>query len=365
LIGSGTDQLGGNLNVDVGPSGLFLLGGATTSEAIGSLQLFRLGSVAGDADTTAGGTLIMNGDIRSRNAGLTTGATPAGTVSGNVNLNGGRNFSAQDSFVIDPAADLIIHAQLSNGSFTANEFGTTMVTNPLNTNNGASVNGQALDFNQSHNFGLAFPTDGTLIPTTAGALGTGNVTINAGGLLLLDNVTYGNQNFITDGATLTVAGGRLELIGSNTGSTEVIGNLTLNAGNNFATRAEIVINSSAGGITELQAAALTRNGQSLTNFIGVGADLGETTNSRIHQQFALYSGHGARPRWVRPGYRRRWERRGSAVLLRPCHHVRQRYQRWRQCDRTARWHGTRSQSRFDCQQHHRRFDPGEWCHGQW
>ena len=157
-----------------------------------------------------------------------------------------------------------------------------MLTNATNSfAGGATVSGQALDFNASHTIGLAFPYGGTLIPTVAGVLGTGNVTVNPGGRLLLDNVTYGNQNFIPNAATLTVAGGRLELIGNAAGTTELVGNLTLNAGNNFSTRSELVINSAAGGVTELQAPAFTRNGQSLTSFIGVGADLGSTTNSRI------------------------------------------------------------------------------------
>ena len=278
LVGSGTDELGNNLSITIGASGQFSMSGSKVSEAIGSATMQRIGSYAGDINTGTA-SLIMNGDIVASNAAATTAATAAATVNGFVNLNGSRNLTANDSYVFNAADDLVINALLSNGTVNTNAFGTVLLTNPGNSYaGGTNVNSATLDFNASYPNGLAFLVGGTL--RTTGSLSTGNVAVNAGANLTLDN-TAGNQNFIADTATLTVAGGRVNLIGNAAGSTETIATLTINAGDNAGTNSRVNIDSSAGGVTILQAGAMTRGGQGSAEFIGTGADLGSATNSRI------------------------------------------------------------------------------------
>src|SRR5262249_32940484 len=149
----------------------------------------------------------------------TTGATAAATVSGNLNLNGSRNFTAHDSYVLNAADDLVVSALISNGTLNTNAFGTAVLTNAGNTYGATNVNSATLDFNANYNHGLGYPVGGTLVVRGAGVLGTGNVTVNAGGTLVLDN-SAGNANRIPDAATLTVAGGNVVLIGNSAGSNE-------------------------------------------------------------------------------------------------------------------------------------------------
>src|SRR5206468_3035131 len=140
----------------------------------------------------------------------TTGATPAATVAGNINLNGSRNLTANDTYALNPADDLVINALLSNGTVNTNAFGTVVLTNAGNSyTGGTNVNAQTLDFNSAFTHGLNTQVGGTLVVRGAGILGpSGNVAVNAGATLVLDN-TAGNANRIADAATLTVAGGNL------------------------------------------------------------------------------------------------------------------------------------------------------------
>jgi autotransporter-associated beta strand protein len=280
LIGTGTDQLGGNLNVDVNASGLFSLAG-TATEQIGQLQLFRLGGIAGAADSGAG-TLTITANLFASNAGLTTGATPAATVAGNLNLGGAnRNFSARDSYVLSPNDDLIVSALISNGGVVSNEYGTTVLTNPGNSYaGGTSVNGFALDSTFAHTHGMATLVGSTLIVRGDGALGTGNVAANAGGTLILDNSTV-IANRIADAATLTIANGRVSMVGNAVASTEVIGTLTINAGSDGGQHGQLEVDSTLGGQTVLQASALTRGTGGVVNFAGVGANLGTGNPSQV------------------------------------------------------------------------------------
>ncbi len=284
LIGSGTDQIGGNLNVVVRASGQLLFGDSTSSESIGTLTLERLSGIAGDVDTSGGmstPTLILTNTLTVNNAGVTTGATPAATVSGNLNMSGTRSFTVNDSFAQDSAEDLVVSALLSNGLLQKDGYGTMAVTNGANSYvSGTTVNSAALDFNASYNHGLTFPLSGTLIARAGGVLGTGNVTVNSGGTLILDNTSV-NADRITDVATLTLAGGTLNLIGNAGGTTEVVTTLTINAGDNTGKHAAITVDSSAGGVTILEATSLTRGGGAAAHFTGIGDELGNTTTSRI------------------------------------------------------------------------------------
>ena len=285
LIGSGTDQIGGNLNVDVGANGQLLFGGATTAETINQLQLFRLGSVAGDVDTTGAGALTIVANVLTSNAGLTTGATPAASIAGGLNLNATtRNLNASDSYVLDPAEDLVISALISNGSINVNgdavRSGTVALTNSANSYAATTVNSQIVDFNQSFNHGLNTFVAGTLVVRNSGVLGTGNVTVQPGAALVLDNTTA-NANRIPDAATVTMNAGNLFLIGNAGGSNETIATLTLNSGDNAGQGNRLTVNSSAGGITVLQTTSLTRGASGSAEFFGVGADLDDTTTSRI------------------------------------------------------------------------------------
>lgn len=285
LIGSGTDQIGGNLNVDIGFNGQLLLAGATATELINQLQIFRLGNLAGSVDTGTA-TLSVNANIFASNAGLTTGTTPAAVIAGNLNLNGAlRNVNASDSYALDPAEDLLITALISNGSINVNgdggRSGTVALTNGGNSYaGGTTVTGQTIDFNASFTNGTNVLVSGTLVARGGGVLGTGAVAVNSGATLVLDN-TSTIANRIGNAAALTITGGTLTLIG-NAGAavTEQVGALTINAGTNAGIDATIRIDDN-GQVTELLAASLARGAGALVHFVGVDSDLQDNSNARV------------------------------------------------------------------------------------
>ncbi|MCA9209980.1 MAG: hypothetical protein KDA55_16585, partial [Planctomycetales bacterium] len=162
---------------------------------------------------------------------------------------------------------------------TKSGYGTLVLTG-ANIHGATTVSASAINHTSQFTNGSNDLIGGTLIVRDNGVLGSGTVTVNAGTRLVLDN-TAAPIDRIPDAANLTVAGGELELIGAAAGVTEVVNVLSINAGNNAASNTRIIIDSTAGGVTELQAATLTRNGQATAHFVGRGADLGDTSNSRL------------------------------------------------------------------------------------
>lgn len=132
---------------------------------------------------------------------------------------------------------------------------------------------------------------GTLVLRNGGRLaGATSVNVNGGGVLRLDN-TASSADRVNNAAAVTVSGGAVTLVGNSGGTTEQIGALTFNPIINPAstistqlnqgTDSIVTIDSSAGGVAELQATSLVRNVGASAHFVGVGADLGSTTNSRL------------------------------------------------------------------------------------
>jgi fibronectin-binding autotransporter adhesin len=265
LIGTSLDQIGGAVPMTVAASGLFSLAGSLTEQIPGAITLQRLMSVAGGIDSSATRTLILGGNIDVANAGMTTGATPAATISGNLNAGGARTITTNDSYVLNAAEDLIISAIISNATPTFAGAGTAALTG-VNTYAGTTaVNSATLDFNGSFNNGLNAVVNGVLVVRGAGTLGTGAVSVTSGASLVLDN-SGTDVNRIADGVTVTVANGRLRLIGNAAGSNEVFNLLTINAGGDVGRNSQIEVDSTAGGVTVLAPNSLTRGAGAVANF---------------------------------------------------------------------------------------------------
>ncbi|MFN4257798.1 MAG: autotransporter-associated beta strand repeat-containing protein, partial [Gemmataceae bacterium] len=223
---------------------------------------------------TGAGTLQINttSTMISATGYFTDGTTPAGTIEGNLNLGGaGRTITVNDTFVASDAEDLVISAVIGqtaaagvtkSGNGTLALLGSNTFTGTTTVN--AAFNTSARGFTGS----LVLRGGGTLNNATGGA-----VTVNSGATLVLDN-SAGSVDRIRDTSTVTLAGGMLDFIAHEDGTTEQIGTLTINAGNNTANS---VIRSTKTGDGDAQfiATSLTRGAGGLVHFIGVGADLGE------------------------------------------------------------------------------------------
>lgn len=280
LIGASNDHIGGAVPMNVGPSGLFTMAGATTAETQpnAAITIQRWFNGAGIIDTTATRTLNLGNNVNVSNLGYTDGATPAAQIMGQLDtLATTRSFGVADSLTLDPAEDLVISAVITStttaGGFTKDGYGTAALT-AVNTYQGTtSVNaGTQVD-------GLLTRVGGTLVARNAGVLGTSNALVNEGATLTLNNTSV-NANRIVDAATLDLRG-VLNLIGNSAGTTELVGVTTVNVVNNGGPTPKINVDSSAGGVTELQLASLVRGGSATIEFEGTGANLGSATNSRI------------------------------------------------------------------------------------
>ncbi len=282
LLGTSADQIGGTVPVNVGPSGLLTMAGAATEVIPGVITLQRWMNGAGVIDTTATRALNLNAGVNVTNLGFTDGSTPAAQIMGQLNtLATTRSFNVADSLVLNAAEDLVISAVISStttaGGFTKDGFGTVALTAANMYQGTTSVNaGSQVD-------GLITRIGGTLVARDAGVLGAGvapvTVLVNEGATLTLNN-TASNVNRIGDAATLDLRG-VLNLIGNAAGTTELVGATTVNVVNNGGPTPKINVDSTAGGVTELQLASLTRGVSATIEFEGTGANLGSTTNSRI------------------------------------------------------------------------------------
>jgi fibronectin-binding autotransporter adhesin len=277
LMGASDNHIGGSVPVTVSPSGLLAMTGAATSEVFpGAVTLQRWMNSAATLDS-GGGTFTLNGTLSVTNAGFTDGNTPAADIKGSLSLGtANRSFNVADSVTLDPAEDLVVSAVISGGTGGAlqKDGHGTMVITAANTYSGTTTvsAGNQLD-------GLIASVGGTLIARDGGVLGTGPLTVNEGATLTLDNRAT-NVDRVADTAAV-IMNGRLNLIGHASGTTEVVGAMTINAANNGGPNTKITIDSSAGGVTELNVASIARNTQASLELEGIGADLGSTTTSRI------------------------------------------------------------------------------------
>jgi fibronectin-binding autotransporter adhesin len=288
LLGTSEDQIGGAVPVTIAASGQLTMAGAVNESLPSVVTMQRLMGIAASIDTSSTRTLAITNTLDVANAGVTTGATPAATIAGNLDLGGAnRSLNVADSFVLNAADDLVVSAAINGTAGNALQkdgYGTLVLTAANAHPGGTTVNSGTLDFNAPFTNGLNVLVGGTLILRDAGTTGTGAVNVNAGGSLVIDN-SASNTDRIPDTATVSIAGGGLTLRGNASGSVETIGTLTLNAGNNAGSDNLVTIDSAAGGVTELQVAtALTRGGSATAHWVGVGDDLGATTNSRVQVQ---------------------------------------------------------------------------------
>ncbi|WP_425614644.1 autotransporter-associated beta strand repeat-containing protein [Anatilimnocola sp. NA78] len=279
----GNEQLSNTQTVTVNASGSLELG--AFNETIGALTLNRLMLIAGDVSSTTG-TLTLGGTVTVGSGGglITTGATPASTISGLLNAGGIRTFTINDSYVLNAADDLVIGAVISNATPTKDGTGTLVFTG-ANTYTGATVvSATTIDFaSQGFSNGLTTVVASTLIARGAGTLGTSataDVSVNAGAVLTLDDDTAGTADRIDNTADLTLAGGTLNLVGdAGVGSLEQVNLLSLNAGNSFENR--IQLTSDGVSITELRAATLARAAGGTVHFVGVGDHIDDITTNRV------------------------------------------------------------------------------------
>ncbi|WP_254512258.1 autotransporter-associated beta strand repeat-containing protein [Anatilimnocola floriformis] len=281
LTGASLDHIGGTQTpVNVNPGAFLTMSGSATTEVLpAAVTINRWLNATGTIDSTATRTFILNNNVTVANFGYTDGATPAGTIAGQLDLAAAtRTFTVNDSIILNSAEDLVVSAVMSSATagtgITRNGFGTMAVTG-VNTYQGTtSVNAaEQLD-------GIFGRVGGTLVARGAGTLGTGALTINEGSTVTLDNSATNVVSRVGDAVAVTM-NGSLNLIGNAAGSTEIVGNVTVNVRNNGGAPARITIDSSAGGLTMLQTPALGRGGGATVELVGVGAALGATTNSRI------------------------------------------------------------------------------------
>ncbi len=284
LSGTSLDQIGGAVPMTIGASGRFTLAGALGAEQIpGTTTIQRLMGIAGTIDSETR-TLTLGNTLDVANSGVTTGATPAAAIMGTLNVGGAnRSFSVADSYVLNPAEDLVVSAVIdatAGNAVQKDGFGTMALTAANLYPGATTVNSATIDFNAVHTNGMNVLVNGTLVVRGAGTLSTGAVNINTGSTLVLDN-TAGNVNRIGNAATVGLNGGTLTLIGnSGTAVNEQVGALTISAGNGTGTESTIQIDDE-GQVTELLADSLARGAGALVHFVGVDTDLQDNSNARI------------------------------------------------------------------------------------
>ena len=280
LMGASTDHITGTATLTINPGGVLTMAGAATTEQLpNTVAINRWLNAAGTLDSTATRTFILNNNVNVNNNGYTDGATPPALINGLLDLAAAtRTFTVPDSIIVNAAEDLLVSAVMSSATaatgITRNGFGTMAVT-AANTYQGTTSLGAGTILD-----GMVERVGGTLVARGAGILGTGALSVGEGTIVTLDNTTTNVASRIGDAVAVTLAGS-LNLIGNAAGSTETVGALTINARNNSGAPARVTIDSTAGGVTELRPASLTRGAVATAEFVGLGAALGSATNSRI------------------------------------------------------------------------------------
>lgn len=231
--------LGGNNAGVGGMSGGILLGQ-------GTLIVASSGGLGSSANTLTldGGVLTSTFDLTGADKISSTvflQGDPA-TVSGGYNMEfaGQVNLNASRSFVnnLDSGKTLTLSGTVTNSAaatLTIFGSGDTMITGNVGTGSGA----QGLQYSGTGSLELTGTNamTGTLTVsrstvTISGTSGSVNaaagVTLNAGGTLVLDNSGGNNASGRVAGRVFTFNGGALNLIGSSSGTSETMSNVTVN-----------------------------------------------------------------------------------------------------------------------------------------
>src|SRR5262249_14546240 len=118
-------------------------------------------------------------------------------------------------------------------------------------------------------FNAAGLTGGTISSLTTTTTGVTAQTVTSGGTFIVDNSGTNNPNRINDAAANARAGGPFNYVGTKAlSSTETVGNLTINSGNNTFTPT-----ATGTGTTALTFGTYTRNTGGMVNFVaGVGGN---------------------------------------------------------------------------------------------
>jgi len=233
-IGSGTDRVGGNGTVTLQNGGVLRAGG----QHITGLSGIGIGVGPGNSGsvtvTGSGSVLDANGDRLSIGTRPSSGSSLPGTGSGTLTISAGGKALAGSSY-----AD--VEAALAVGAAT-NEVGTLSV---IGAGSQLMVSGRAILGGNDIGAGVVAGGTGALSVTGGGRVQAGGVTVlggssvaldvasvlDAGGLALAAGATLAAAGGtllgdVTDGGTLSNAGGALSITGSVTGA----GNLQVGAG---------------------------------------------------------------------------------------------------------------------------------------
>lgn len=236
---------------------------------------------------STGGTISVTG------FGVTSGASPAASITGNLSVSTANRFlNLSDSFIPSPAEELVIGAVLSGaGSFTIGP-------------NGGALPGSVAVTAAGTIGGTHIINNGTVLTMRgAGSLtGSAGFTINGGvtgqGALVLDN-TLGNlagAGRVGDAAVMTLGGGLFSFVGNGTAaSAESVGALSIAAAN--ATTSTVQSTAGVPGQSLTFLGGMSRGAGGTVNFAGVGADLGTATNKIFfsginEQQTVALTGRG-------------------------------------------------------------------------
>jgi autotransporter-associated beta strand protein len=235
------DDTGGPFALTVGGAGTIVLGGASANTYAGTTTVSNGATLVAAKDgalgTTAAGTTVASGGTLAFQGGINYATTEAVTVTGTGAA--GRNGAIDNLSGNNTFAGAIT---LGAGGATIGAAGGTQLT--LSSAIAATAQplvkagaGTVVLTAANGYTGTTTINGGTLsLAGAAGALaaGAGNITINAGGALTLDNTAANNANRLSATPSITLNNGAaLNFLGNAAGnSTETLGTVTTGAGNN-------------------------------------------------------------------------------------------------------------------------------------
>lgn len=265
---AGSNALVGSINVN---GGTLQVGSATNSSASQVLRSNAVTLGSGATLTSAGTTIDIRLGSLSGSGSITQTATNGAALN------------------ILALSDATSSASISNSGGTNANAGITLRggngTTQTFTGNLTGVGGTI-----GINLGATFKVSGTG-DSTSGVLGASTIAMR-GGTFTMDN-TGGNTSAasgrLSDTAAVTFLSGTFSLIGNSAGTSETVGNLTLNPG---SATISVTHNGGASGtqLTFTDSGSLRNTTTMTVNFVGSGGTLGSTgANPRIGFTGAIFT----------------------------------------------------------------------------